>query len=149
MNTKKFFPWLITAVAVSIIFILNFKIGDKKVEVSFIEKKIADIQEKLQPYSELDKIFGKASETFYADKPVLFLKSGGDVGFIAIYLNKKSNVKIYATPSSDDIKVELGEWIIHNWKDYIVTPPNKPGYYTIHFASNQDAENFEVLVVVK
>lgn len=128
---------------------LTFKIEDKKVEVSFIEKKITDTQEKLQSYSDLDKIFGKASQTFYADKPVLFLKSGGDTGFISIYLNKKRNVKIYATSTSEDMKVALGEWTIHNWRDYIITPPNNPGYYTIHFANNQDSENFDVLVVVK
>lgn len=165
---KKFLPWIITFVAVLVILMFNLKISDQKVEIESLNKQINDTHEKLKKYSELHKVFGIASETFYADKPVLFLKSGGASGIISIYSREKKEVLIFAEPSLEDlivannlentIHVESSKGSSHlNWDDYVVTPSNKPGYYTIKFSTKSlqnfligpDLENFEVLVVVK
>ena len=149
MSSQKFLPWILTAVAVLAILVLNFKIGDTKVDSALVDKQIDEIQENLQAYSELDKILGTASKTFYADKPVLFLKAGGDAGVISVYSNKKNNETIQAVPSSEDIQGDFGEWTINNWHDYMVTPSSKSGHYTIQFSNDRDSEFFDVLVVVK
>lgn len=177
---KKFLPWIITFVAVLVILMFNLKISDQKVEIESLNKQINDTHEKLKKYSELHKVFGIASETFYADKPVLFLKSGGASGIISIYSREKKEVLIFAEPSlegigylsslqsledlivannlENTIHVESSKGSSHlNWDDYVVTPSNKPGYYTIKFSTKSlqnfligpDLENFEVLVVVK
>lgn len=145
---------VITLVAVMSLFGCIYCIGkivDFRAEIASVNKKTVNAKLTIDRYRELDKSFGVGSKTFYASKPIIFLKAGGDSEAITVYRDKADN-KIFAKPSSTDI---VGEW--SKWKntsknysvDYTIKPSDHAGYYTVHFEDKLNGAAFDVLIVVQ
>ena len=114
-------------------------------------KKILDL--KLKMCDDIDKYFGRASDNFYADKPILILDSSEATGVIKIYAPGKGIQPYYPEKL---FETKWGDWKNH-WIPYEMTGKGSSGYSIIKFESftEYDKENkiydeeFEVLVIVK
>ena len=141
----------ITLVAVMISIYCISRLSGINNEIASVEEKTADAKLTIDRYRELDKSFGVGSKTFYASKPIIFLKAGGDSEAIIVYRDK-ADENITATRSSTDI---VGEW--SQWKttsknysiDYTIKPSDHADYYTVRFEDKLNGDAFDVLVVVQ
>lgn len=148
MSLSRMLPWAITVVAAATAFCCNNQAAELKGSIPIVEKTALKIKSNIEryDYSALDKNFGTGSESYYAAKPVIFLKAGGKAVPISVHWDE-NNDNLAALTSSKDISVKWekrnGNWTL------MVTPPGHSGYYTIHFSNEVNSDAFEVLVVVE
>ena len=114
-------------------------------------KKILDL--KLKMCDDIDKYLGRASDNFYADKPILILDSAEATGVVKIYAPGKG-IQPYQPEKLFETK--WGEWE-NNWAPYKITGKTSGDCGIVEFTSftKDDKgneiydEEFEVLVIVK
>ena len=123
------------------------RISHIKHEIASVEIKTVAAKQTIKRYRELDTSFGVGSETFYASKPIIFLRAGGDSESITVYRDK-ADANVVATPSSMDITGTWGKWQGTSI-NYTIKPSEHAGYYTVHFEDRLNGDAFDVLAVVQ
>ena len=148
MSLSRMLPWGITIIAAATAFGCNNQAAKLKANIPIVEKKTLNIKSNIEryDYSALDNNFGTGSESYYATKPVIFLKAGGQAVPITVHWDKNDS-DLSASASAKDISVKW-EKRNGNW-NLMVTPPEHAGYYTVHFSNKVNSDAFNVLVVVE
>ena len=140
-------PWIITGVAVLASIFFFFCIGKAVQDKKAVEQELKKAEQKLENYSQLEKIYGHASDSYYSGTPVLVVEAGAqEAAKLPIYWNLSGT--IYLKESNSNINAEWSkEWNNH-WTHVLITG-SAQGYYTIHFTNNVDSTAFDVLIIVK
>ena len=148
LSLSRMLPWGITIIAAATAFGCNNQAAGLKESISIVEEMTLKIKSNIEryDYSALDNNFGTGSKSYYATKPVIFLKAGGKAVPITVHWDKNDN-DLRASASAEDIS---GKWEKRNgnW-NLMVTPPGHAGYYTVHFSNKVNSDAFDVLVVVE
>ena len=113
---------------------------------------LENVEQRLEKYSELEKVFGRASDDYFADQSVLVLKENGAEGKITVCWNKSSEENASAILSSSNKDIEAKWESNFNENTHlanVVVTPSKAGIYRLYFSNKIDDDKFEVLVVVK
>ena len=140
-------PWGIIIIAATLAFYCNSQANNVKYNTRRIESQLTETKQKIGQYDDLNNNFGRGSSIFYAAKPIIFLKAGGNPAPISIYWEKADN-NVTALASSRNISGKWGKWN-GKWIDLTVTPSKNAGYYSVHFSNKINSDAFDVLVVVK
>ena len=138
-------PWIIAVVGIVVA-------GWFFLSASKVNTEISDRQCELNAYNLMEAIYGRGSDRYYADKPVLILRTEGDENSIIIFW-ENSNIE------SSDIIMDHPN-IVARWQEgwfgeknhltkAIVTPGKNSGCYPVTFTNNLNEDKFQVLVVVK
>ena len=141
--------WGVAVVAVIAAFLLCNKMNLKNNELAELQKQTQLNQEKLKGYGEFAADYGYGSDSYYADKAVVFV-------------NKNSEVKLPVYCDLKDFTATLnflnGKGLVNlKWEapfdeahkaNVIIRAGDNAGYATIRFTNNINSDNFEVLVVV-
>lgn len=140
----------ILIIIVGVIAIIFFFSSNNKLteEISVAEaiKKVSDKQ--LEIYSDIDNHYGRASNEFYSNKPVVVLRGSGATEVIRIYIEKNGEDEITAFRNSSALETDWGA-DDGKWTPYTITSKISKGYEIIRFENKTSTETFKVLVVVK
>lgn len=137
--------WAIAGAAILIAAFLFYSMEETKTALSSAEQR-------LEKYSELEKVFGRASDDYFADQAVLVLKENGADGKITVCWNKSNeeNAAAILATSNKDIRADWeGKFNENTHLADVIVTPGKAGIYRLYFSNKLDDDKFEVLVVVK
>ena len=139
-------PVLIIILSVIVAIFLFSSKTKLEAELSYAEnvKFVSDKQ--LEIYRDIDSHYGKASNEFYANKPVIVLRGKDATEVIRIYWKKNSGLTAARNP--EVLETKWGE-IDGKWIPYIITSKVAKGYETVDFTNNENNETFSVLVIIK
>lgn len=137
--------WGIAAVAVvsAIFFYSSMNAATRNLDSA--RQELSNQQSVLARYSYIEQHFGHGSDTYYSEKAIAILNTGGASTKIPIYWGFSGKASISC---SDDISVKWGDFN-NNRADVTVTSSNKKGFYPVHFKNDKNNDNFDVLVIVK
>lgn len=140
-------PWLVTAIALVAFIYCIYQGSNYKHSAENLQKemKISDVRR--AQYDKLEKNYGHASNSFYTTKPIVVLQSGGNSDKISVYYDAPSGTAIYDKGTAD-LKLEWSPWN-GDWCDCTITSGASVGNYTVIFKNKENAETFNVLVIVK
>ena len=138
---------IIIAGIIAAIFFFNSK-NKLEEEISAAEdvKKVSDNQ--LEIYRNIDDHYGRASNEFYANKPIVVLRGSGATEVIRIYWEKNGEVNLTAIRDGNALETKWGA-DDGKWTPYTITSKISKGYKTVRFTNEANDETFSVLVVVK
>ena len=136
---------ILAVVAALVCFNSNKSVEDELAAVQ-AEKTLLDQQ--LERYSDIDKHYGRASDDFYTNKPVVVLRGSGATDVIPIYWVKNGEVPITVHYNGDILETTWGD------KDGKISPLTveskvAKGYNAIRFTNKENSEEFNVLVIIK
>ena len=109
-------------------------------------KKVLDKQ--LEIYSDIDNHYGRASNEFYSNKPVIVLRGSGATEVIRIYIEKNGKDEITSFRDEKTLETTWGA-DDGKWTPYTITSKISKGYEIVRFLNRSSDESFSVLVVVK
>ena len=147
MNSVSKLPGVIIVVAViAIIYCFN---SMKTVEEELVtaESNKAVLDKQLERYADIDRHYGRASDDFYADKPIVILRGKGATEIIRVYRANES--PLTATMDLENIEAAWQEQDDRHWIHLSITPKISSGYKVITFTNDKSEEEFTVLVIVK
>ena len=135
---------IIFAIVAALFFFQSSKSVQEEITTAEADKAILDKQ--LERYSYIDNYYGRSSDNFRADKPIVILRGNGATELIHIYRANKSDLVAYR-----NIEELLTEWTNNNGEniDFKVTSKIAHGYTVINFKNKNSNETFNVLVVIK
>ena len=107
-------------------------------------KVVSDKQ--VEIYRDIESHYGRASNEFYANKPVVVLRGEGATEVIRIYWEKNSGLN--ATRNTDILETKWGE-ADGKWVPHVITSKVAKGYTTVDFSNKENGESFSVLVIIK
>lgn len=146
-------PQILTAAAILATVFLLYSANQKNVETRMAQEKLDLLNTKLEHYRKLENSYGHASERYYADKPVLILKTEGAEEKFKIYWDsegKKDSFASWTCPENGKgITVKWGDAFEDHLADLFVTPGKQAGGYVITLTDNISDDTFQVLVIVK
>ena len=136
---------IVAAVIAIIFFVHSSKTIDTDIESAKAEKDILDKQ--LDRYADIDRYYGRASASFYTDKPIIVMRGSGATELVRIYRSNKSFLTVswssdnrFKTDWGDDDKV---------WANCTITSKISNGYEIFTFKNNDSNEEFRILAIVK
>lgn len=142
-------PVLIIILGVLATIFLLYSNNRLKEEITVAEgvKKVSDKQ--LEIYRDIDNHYGRASDQFYANKPIVVLRGNGATEVIRVYWEMIDKSYITAHANWDDsLKGDWGE-IDGKWSPLTITSKIDKGCETIRFTNKENNDAFEILVIVK
>lgn len=142
-------PVLITILGlIATIFFFSSK-NKLEEELSANENVKAVLDKQVEIYRDIDSHYGRASNEFYANKPVVLLRGSGATEVIRIYWEKAGDVPLTATADWDNsLKGDWGD-LDGKWSPFSITSKIPKGYQTIRFTNEANDEAFSVLVIIK
>lgn len=149
-------PWIVTAVGVVIagwFFFSAIKIGADIVDR---QSEITACNMTIEQCKRLERVYGRGSARYYADRPMLILKAGGLEGKVTIFWDDS----VIAVPKGKSARANMSRdsTVESRWADkfnaehladVIVKPGNSAGCYPLTFTDNISDDKFQVLVVIK
>lgn len=137
---------IVVSVIATILFHNSAKNLDDEILSAQNDKMISDTRWEI--YKNIDEHFGRTSDEFYADKPVIVLRGIGATEDVRIYQANKSSVSAYRNTKVFDTK-----WVKdkndESWLTCKITSKVNQGYETIEFENDVSKEIFSVLVIIK
>lgn len=137
---------IIVGVIATIFFFNSNRKLTEEISVAETTKKASDKQ--VEIYGDIINHYGRASNEFYSNKPVIVLRGSGATEVIRIYFEKASEVNMTAYRNPDALETNWGK-IDQNWTPYTITSKISKGYEVINFSNDANDEKFKVLVIVK
>ena len=137
---------IILGIIATIFFFSSNKKFEEEIATAENIKKISDTQ--VEIYRDIDNHYGRASDQFYANKPIVVLRGSGATEVIRIYWEKSGKVGLTAGRDSDALETEWGD-IDGKWIPYTITSKIPNGYRTITFTNKETPETFDVLVIIE
>ena len=136
---------ILAIVAALVCFNSNKSVED---ELAAAQNDKAILDQQLERYSDIDQHYGRASDDFYSDKPIIVLRGSGATDVIPIYWVKNKDVPITAHYNSDILELSWGE---NNDKIAKLNVKSKvaKGYNALRFTNEDNSGEFSVLVIVK
>lgn len=138
---------IVAAVIATIMFHQSAKKLDDEILSAQNDKEISDTRLKI--YKDIYEHYGRASDEFYAEKPVIVLRGRGTTESVRIYHQANENgITAYRNTDVFDtswVKDENDE----SWSDFKITSKVNRAYETIEFEDKVTKEIFSVLVIVK
>lgn len=111
---------------------------------------LAENEQRWEKYSELEKIYGRGDDNYYATEPFIILKENGSEGKITVYWNSSDENAAAILTSSRDITAKwVGKFDSKTHVADVVITPGKAGVYPITFSNKLNNVTFQVLVIVK
>ena len=132
---------IILGVLATIFFFISKNKLEEELSAAESVKGVSDKQ--VEIYRDIDSHYGKASNEFYANKPVIVLSA---TEVIRIYWEKNSGLN--AARNTDALETKWGE-IDGKWIPYTITSRVAKGYETVDFTNKENDETFSVLVIIK
>lgn len=117
-------------------------------ELSATENVKAVLDKQVEIYRDIDSHYGRASNEFYANKPVIILRGSGATEVIRIYWEKIDEIPISVFRDTDVMETDWGE-IDGKWIPLTITSKVAKGYETVDFTNKENDEAFSVLVIIK
>ena len=142
------FAWGLAVIAIIAAVFCYSTMTAAKRNYASVNQELSNQKDILSQYDYIKEQLGYGGETFYSDKPVIVMNSGGSTAKIPVYWVSAKSDDYARISCSDDISVKWGEFS-NNKADVTVTSGNKKGYYPVHFKNDSTSEVFDVLVVVK
>jgi len=143
--------WAIAIVFIIAALLMLNKVKAHEIELSNIQEHIQNNETKLEKYRSFAADYGYASESYYAEKAIVFVKR-----------NSETKIPIYCDLLSGELKVfhkvvDGKDLIDTKWESFnsehkanvIVNAGDNPGYSTIHFTNEVNNDSFDVLVVIQ
>ncbi len=151
-SSWKKIAWGVAAVAVIAALFLHNKIGTKQVELGNLKSQIQANQERMTNYGNFTADYGYGSDSYYADKAVVFVNKNSEVK-LPIYCDqfktKEDHVSCNCADGKGLVDLKWESSFDKNHKaNVIITTGDNAGYATIKFTNTMSSDNFEVLVVV-
>lgn len=140
------FMLIILAVVAALVCFNSNKSVEDELAAAQSEKTLLDQQ--LERYSDIDKHYGRASDDFYTNKPVVVLRGSGATDVIPIYWVKNGEVPLTAHYNGNILETTWGD------KDGKISPLTveskvTKGCTALRFTNKENSEEFNVLVIVK
>ena len=135
---------IVAAVVAGISCFISAKNVEKEIVAAMESKNILD--EQLKRYVDIDARYGRASDDFFSDKPIVVLHGKGATDTVRVFRSNKS--RLVAERDEGALKTDWGE-DDETWAAYTITSNISHGYTPVIFTNKQSKEKFEVLVIVK
>lgn len=135
---------IILGVIATILFFSSKNKLEEELSAAENVKVVSDKQ--VEIYRDIDSHYGRASNEFYANKPVIVLRGKGATEVIRIYWEK--NAGLNAARNTEVLETKWGE-IDGKWIPYTITSKVAKGYETVDFTNKENDETFSVLVIIK
>ena len=114
------------------------------------KKVLAEDEQRLEKYSELEKIYGRGDDNYYASEPFIILRENGSDGKFAVFWYSSEENAMAVLSSSREIKAKwAGKFDSKTHLTDVVVTPGKAGVYPITFSNKHNDVTFQVLVIVK
>lgn len=136
---------IVAAVIAIIFFVHSGKTTEADLESAKSEKEILDKQ--IERYVDIDRYYGRASASFYADKPIIILRGSGATETIRIYRSNKSYLNV-SWSSDERFGIDWGD-DDRVWANCTITSKISHGYEVLTFKNKDSDETFRVLIIVK
>lgn len=137
---------IVLSIIATIFFFNSNKRLEEEISAAETNKTILDTQ--LKVYSNIGSHYGRASDEFYANKPIVVLRGSGATEVIRIYWEKNGEVDLSATRNVNALETTWGK-DDGKWIPFSITSKISKGYEIIRFTNEANNETFEVLVIIK
>lgn len=137
---------IVLGIIATIFFFNSNKKLEEEISAAVESKNISDTQ--LKVYSNIGSHYGRASDEFYANKPIVVLRGSGANEVIRIYWEKNGEVDLSATRNVNALETTWGE-DDGKWTPFAITSKIAKGYEIIRFENKANNETFDVLVIIK
>lgn len=106
-NLDKLPVLIIVAGVIAAIFFFN---SNKKLEeeISAVEASKEVLATQLKVYNNIDSHYGRSSDDFYANKPIVVLRGNGATEVIRIYWEKNGEISLIAARDANSLETNWG-----------------------------------------
>ena len=143
---KKVIPCLIIVASVAVALYSFSTVKNVEDEIADAEAKKIISDSQLERYKDIDSHYGRASNDFYASKPIVVLRGNGASETIRIYRSNESGLNAARDP---DILETAWDTDDGQWANYRITSKASNGYQTVDFTNKNSGDTFSVLVIIR